>query len=86
MKNRKNYVMTKSNLPLRKADCWPFCCNASATKCSSWPGVPHIGGRCKLPCGLASPAVGRTQGTNARRTIPPSPCENRSAPHLNLSP
>src|SRR4029450_7784661 len=31
---RENYPR-----PLHKADCWPCCCNASATQSSSWPGV-----------------------------------------------
>ena len=51
MKNRKNYVMTKSNLTLTQSGLLAVLLQRQRHKVIELPGVPHIGGKCELPLG-----------------------------------
>jgi len=59
--------------PLRKAECWPCCCNTSATKWSSWHGVAHTASTCMPPFGVPSLGRGALSQRQSCSTIPPSP-------------
>ena len=60
-------------LRLRKADCSPCCCNASATQSSSWLGVAHTASSCVPPFGVPSLGRGARSLHQGSSTIPPSP-------------
>ena len=86
MKNRKDYVMTKSNLTLTQSGLLAVLLQRQRYKIIELARRRAHGGRCELPFGVPSLGGGRTHGTNARRRFRQALCGNRSAPHLNLSP
>jgi len=51
--------------------CWPCCCNTSAIKSSSWPGVAHIASNYKPPFGVPSDARSVHLRHGRAPTIPP---------------
>ena len=73
MKNRKNYVMTKSNLTLTQSGLLAVLLQRQRHKKSSWPSVAQTGSRCGLAFGVVSLGVGAHSRHDRSSTIPPSP-------------
>ena len=73
MKNRKNYVMTKSNPTLTQSGLLAVLLQRQRHKVIELARRPAHRSRCEVPFGVASLGVARTPRHERWLTIPPSP-------------
>ena len=86
MKNRKDYVMTKSNLTLTQSGLLAVLLQRQHYKIIQLARRRAQRRQVRAPFWSTSPGGGAYSGRNARRRFRQAFCGNRSAPHLNLSP